>query len=59
MAGVSRTASKVKGHSLMSTSMGGKKYCLLVVKECTDYTWSYFYIEKAKVKDLTMSLLKE
>ena len=40
-------------------SMGGKRYWLLVIDDCTDYSWSFFLKHKSNLPDKMIELIKD
>ena len=45
--------------SLTAKSLGDRKHWLLIVDDCTAYTWSYFLKEKSELPDKVNELVKK
>ena len=45
--------------SVKHTSLGGRKYWLLTVDDCTDFCWSFFLKSKDELSDKIIELIKE
>jgi hypothetical protein len=40
-------------------SLGGKKYCLVIVDDYSRYTWVYFFKHKYKIQQTVVDFVKE
>ena len=49
----------ILSYKLTFDSFGGKKYCLLVTEDSTDYKWRNFLKEKLNLKNVMMGLIKD